>query len=93
MMRMYRIKSWITQRALDLVVYLNRDSNYISHTRREVPDWFAEGERDCCIAGRPVSPRALGRQYQFRGAILQRDGDVQAMEPADRRGQRVERDR
>ena len=40
----YRMKSWITQKALDLVVHLNRDSNYISHTRREVPDWFAEGE-------------------------------------------------
>ena len=43
-MVLWRIKSWLTQRALNLVVYLNRDSNYISHVRREVPKWFAEGD-------------------------------------------------
>ncbi|MCR4340872.1 MAG: hypothetical protein NUW01_13410 [Gemmatimonadaceae bacterium] len=36
------MRSWITQRALDLIVWLNRDSNYIAHTRREVPKWFTE---------------------------------------------------
>ena len=40
----YRLKHWLTHRALGLVVYLNRDSNYLSHVRREVPDWFAEGD-------------------------------------------------
>ena len=36
------MKGWLTQRALDLVVWLNRDSNYIAHTKREVPGWFKE---------------------------------------------------
>lgn len=38
----YRIKSWLTQKALDLIVWLNRDSNYIAHARREVPKWFED---------------------------------------------------
>lgn len=33
---------WLTQRAINLVVWLNRDSNYLSHVRREVPEWFQE---------------------------------------------------
>lgn len=41
-MKLWRLKSWLTQKALDLVVFLNRDSNYISHTKREVPEWFRE---------------------------------------------------
>ena len=40
----YRIKNWVTQKALNLIVYLNRDSNYMSHVRREVPEWFSEDE-------------------------------------------------
>lgn len=35
-----RFKTWLTQRALDAIVLLNKDSNYISHVRREVPSWF-----------------------------------------------------
>lgn len=35
-------RGWLTQRALDLVVWLNKDSNYISHTKREVPKWFKD---------------------------------------------------
>ena len=38
----YKIRHWITQKALDLIVWLNRDSNYIAHTKREVTGWFAE---------------------------------------------------
>ena len=37
-----RIKQWATQKAIDFVVRMNRDSNYISHTKREVPEWFSE---------------------------------------------------
>jgi hypothetical protein len=33
---------WLSQKAIDLVVWLNRGSNYISHTKREVPEWFKE---------------------------------------------------
>ncbi len=40
----YSIRSWLTRRALGLVVWLNRDSNYIKHTRREVPEWFDDEE-------------------------------------------------
>ena len=43
-MRLWRIKSWLTQKALNLVVWLNRDSNYLAHVRREVPEWFAEDD-------------------------------------------------
>ena len=38
----YWLRHRITQKALDLIVWLNRGSNYISHTRREVPAWFRE---------------------------------------------------
>ena len=38
----YRMKAWLSKKAINLVVWLNRDSNYIKHTRREVPEWFSE---------------------------------------------------
>lgn len=38
----YSVRSWIIQKALNLIVWLNQDSNYISHTRREVPEWFKQ---------------------------------------------------
>lgn len=33
-------KSWAVQKALDFVVWCERGSNYLKHTRREVPKWF-----------------------------------------------------
>lgn len=38
----WRIKDWLTRRALRLIVWLHRDSNYIAHVHREVPGWFEE---------------------------------------------------
>ena len=36
------MKGKLTTILLKAVVWLNRDSNYIEHLRREVPDWFCE---------------------------------------------------
>lgn len=38
----YRLKNGLTKAALALVVWLNRNSNYAAHVRREVPEWFKE---------------------------------------------------
>lgn len=60
----------LTQRALDLVVYLNRDSNYIKHTKREVPEWFAEEGPNRWIADGTVELLAvLSHQGHSGGSI------------------------
>lgn len=40
----WRLREWITKLALWTVVRMNRDSNYLSHLRREVPGWFDEDD-------------------------------------------------
>ena len=37
-----KLKSRTADALLGAVVYLNRDSNYIKHLRREVPEWFSQ---------------------------------------------------
>ena len=79
---MKRIKHWVTQRALDLVVWLNRDSNYISHTKREVPEWFKDEGPNRWIADGTVellsvlshqghSGGSIGFAVQFFSAMAQ----------------------
>lgn len=66
----YRMKAWITQRALNLIVWLNRDSNYITHTRREVPGWFKEDGPNRWIADGTVELLAvLASQGHSGGSI------------------------
>lgn len=42
----YRMRSWLIRKALNLIVRLHSDSNYIKHVKREVPKWFASGDDD-----------------------------------------------
>lgn len=64
------MKSKITQKALDLVVWLNRDSNYIKHAKREVPEWFKEEGPNRWIADGTVELLAvLSHQGHSGGSI------------------------
>lgn len=69
------MKEWLTQKALDLVVYLNRDSNYISHCKREVPSWFKETGPHRWIADSTVELLAVlshqGHSGSSIGFVLQ----------------------
>jgi len=66
----YSGRSWTTQKALNLVVWLNRDSNYISHTKREVPEWFQEEGPNRWIADGTVELLAvLSHQGHSGGSI------------------------
>jgi len=63
-------KSWATQRALNLVVWLSRDSNYIGHTRREVPEWFkGEGPNRWIADGTVELLAVLNHQGHSGGSI------------------------
>lgn len=66
----YRLKSWITQRSLNLVVWLNRDSNYIKHVRREVPDWFEDEGPDRWIADGTVELLAVLSHHGHSGGSI-----------------------
>ena len=66
----YTLRDWIAQRAINLVVWLNRDSNYISHVRREVPGWFSESGPNRWIADGTVELLAvLSHQGHSGGSI------------------------
>lgn len=66
----YKVGAWLTRRALDLVVWLNRDSNYLSHVRREVPSWFSEEGPNRWIADGTVDLLAvLASQGHSGGSI------------------------
>ncbi len=72
--RLSSIKYWfrncLTQKALNLVVWLNHDSNYIKHTQREVPDWFGEEGPNRWIADGTVELLAvLSHQGHSGGSI------------------------
>ena len=41
-MKMWKLKRWVTQQALDLIVWLHRDCSYQKHLHGEVPTWFTE---------------------------------------------------
>ena len=67
---MSEFKHWIAQKALDLVVWLNRDSNYISHTKREVPEWFKdEGPNRWMADGTVELLAVLSHQGHSGGSI------------------------
>lgn len=72
--RLSSVKYWfrnsLTQKALNLVVWLNRDSNYIKHTQREVPDWFNDEGPNRWIADGTVELLAvLSHQGHSGGSI------------------------
>ena len=64
------IRHWLSQKVIDLVVWLNRDSNYISHTKREVPKWFKEEGPNRWMADSTVELLAvLSHQGHSGGSI------------------------
>lgn len=66
----YQTRHWITQKALNLVVRLNRDSNYIAHTKREVPGWFkSEGPNRWIADGTVELLAVLSHQGHSGGSI------------------------
>ena len=69
-MTMFTLRSWATQRALDLVVWLNRDSNYISHTKREVPEWFKDEGPNRWIADGTVELLAVLSHQGHSGSSI-----------------------
>ena len=66
----FKMKNFITKICLMIVVYLQRDSNYISHTKREVPEWFGEEGPNRWIADGTVELLAvLSHQGHSGGSI------------------------
>ena len=69
-LKMWKVKQFVSQKALNLVVYLNRDSNYIAHTKREVPEWFKdEGPNRWMADGTVELLAVLSHQGHSGGSI------------------------
>jgi len=66
----YKVKNFITQMCLNIIVWLQSDSNYISHVKREVPKWFQEEGPDRWMADGTVELLAvLSHQGHSGGSI------------------------
>lgn len=66
----YRLKNFLTVICLHIIVWLHRDSNYIAHLKREVPDWLNEEGPNRWIADGTVELLAvLSHQGHSGGSI------------------------
>lgn len=66
----YKIKAFLSKYLLKLFVWLHRDSNYIKHVKREVPEWFGDEGPDRWIAEGTVELLAvLSSQGHSGGSI------------------------
>lgn len=59
-----------TQKALDLIVRLNSDSNYIAHCKREVPEWFDDEGPNRWIADGTVELLAVLSHHGHSGGSI-----------------------
>lgn len=66
----YWLRNRLTQKALNLIVWLQNDCNYAAHCRREVPEWFEDEGPNKWIADGTVELLAVLAHHGHSGGSI-----------------------